>query len=184
MVYLLLADGFEEVEAISPIDILRRADISITTVSLIDDLLVKGGHDIYVKADISISQVDLADMDMLVLPGGGVGVATLAKSQPAMDLIQKAWEAGKIVAAICAAPTLLSKLGFLKDRSLVCHPTVADEIKASGGNLLAGLCSARDGNLITGMAAGTSIDFGLELVAALRGSEAASALRNSIYYQT
>jgi len=183
MVYVLLGEGFEEIEAIAPLDILRRADIEVATVSLTDNLLVTGGHGIAVQADIRLEQMDaksFESMDMLVLPGGGGGVASIANNPAAMDLVKRAWEAGKMLAAICAAPSLLASLDILDGRQVVCHPTVADVVGASGGKIQPDLSVACDHNLITGKAAGASLEFGLELVAALRGREVSNKLHRAI----
>ena len=181
MVYILLGEGFEEIEAIAPLDILRRADIETATVSLTDDLLVNGGHDIKVKADITLSQVDFEKLEMLVLPGGLGGVASIKSSAAAMDLIQKVWNENKKLAAICAAPTILAKLDLLKGLSVTCYPTVSDVIEDAGGTYKSDSV-VHDGNLITGQAAGASIDFGLELVAVIRNREAAEKQRSSMVY--
>jgi len=182
MVYILLGGGFEEIEAVAPVDILRRADIEALTVSLTDDLLVQGGHRIAVQADITLNDVVFEDLEMLVLPGGGGGVESIAGSPAAMDLILRVWNAEKKLAAICAAPALLARLDILSGLTVVSHPVVYEEVKAAGGNLQLELPDVTDGNLTTGKAAGTAIDFGLELVAALRGREAADKMRNAIFY--
>jgi len=183
MVYILLGDGFEEIEAVAPVDILRRADIEAITVSLTDDLLVRGGHGIAVMADITLNEVVFEDLEMLVMPGGVGGVKSIAGSPAAMDLILRVWNAEKKLAAICAAPALLARLDILNGLSVVSHPVVHEEVKASGGNLQPGLSVVTDGNLTTGKAAGTAIDFGLELVAVLRSREAADKMRNAIFYK-
>ena len=183
MVYMLLGGGFEEVEAVAPVDILRRADIEALTVSLTEDLLVRGGHGIAVQADITLDEVVFEDIEMLVLPGGGGGVESIASSPAAMDLILRVWNAGIKLAAICAAPSLLARLDILKGLTVVCHPVVYEEVIAAGGNLRSELSVVTDGNLTTGKAAGTAIDFGLELVAVLRGREAADKMRNTLIYK-
>jgi len=180
MVYMLLADGFEEIEAIAPLDILRRAEIEAGTVSLTSDLYVRGGHDIIVKADIALEQIDFASMEVLVLPGGGVGVDTISGNPEAMDLIMQTWIAGKKIAAICAAPALLATLNILDGRDVICHPSVTDEVAAAGGKVQEGHMVVFDHNLVTGIAAGASIDFGLGLVSALRGKEASELLRGKL----
>ena len=182
MVYMLLGNGFEEIEAIAPLDILRRAGIDVSTVSLTGDLPVRGGHDIAVEADITLDKVDFAPLEMLVLPGGGGGVASIKKTPAAMELIRRATEADKLLAAICAAPSLPAALNLVSGRQVACHPSVYDEVAAAGGILQPELPVVRDNNLITGKAAGASLDFGLELVAALRGKEAAEEIRKSLYY--
>jgi len=180
MVYVLLTDGFEEIEALAPVDLLRRVDVEVTTVSLTDDLLVRGGHDIYVKADITLENVDFDALEMLVLPGGLGGVNTIAETPAAMDLILKVWQAEKRLAAICAAPKLLAKLDIIKGLSVVCHPSVNNEIMNAGGRVLHNKQATCDRNLITGKAAGSSIEFALELVAAMRDRETSEKLRSAI----
>ena len=182
MVYMLLGEGFEEIEAIAPLDLMRRADIEVSTVSLTESLQVQGGHEIILQADITLDEVDIETMDMLVLPGGGGGVESIADSRVAMDLIKRAWKAKKNLAAICAAPSLLAKLDILNGKSVVCHPGVSEKIEAAGGKLNPELPVVNDNNLITGKAAGTAIDFGLELVAALRDRKTSNDLRQEIFY--
>jgi len=180
MVYILLAEGFEEVEAITPGDLLRRVDIDVKTVSITNDLYVKGGHDITVRADITLEQIDFDALEMLVLPGGLGGVNTIKESPAAMELILKVWKADRKLAAICAAPTLLAKLGIIKGLSVVCHPSVGNEIMDAGGRLLHNRQVVCDGNLITGKAAGTSTEFALELIAVMRDSETSEQIRKAI----
>jgi len=180
MVYILFAEGFEEIEAITPVDLLRRVDVEVQTVSLTNDLMVKGGHDISLKADITLEQVDFDALEMLVLPGGLGGVNTIANSPQAMDLIQKVWKAEKMLAAICAAPTLLAKLDIIKGLSVVCHPSVSGEIMNAGGRLIHNKQVVCDGNLITGKAAGSSIEFALELVSTMRDRDTAGQIYHAI----
>jgi len=180
MVYVILAQGFEEIEALTPIDLLRRVDIDVTSVSLTNDLYVQGGHEIIVKADISIDQIDFDALKMLVLPGGLGGVKTMADDPVVMNLILKVFNAGKKLAAICAAPTLLAKLGILKSLSLVCHPSVSNEIMNAGGRLIHNKHAVCDQNLITGKAAGSSLEFALEIITNLLDRETAEQLRCAI----
>ena len=180
MVYILLAEGFEEVEALAPVDLLRRVDIDVATVSLTDGFMVQGGHNINVKADITLKQVDFDALEMLVLPGGLGGVSTIAKTPAAMELIQKVWNAEKKLATICAAPKLLAQLDIINGMSVVCHPSVNNEIMNAGGRVLFNKQATRDRNLITGKAAGSSIEFALELVAAMRDRETSDKLRHAL----
>lgn len=182
MVYMLLGEGFEEIEAIAPLDLLRRVDVDVTTVSLTDDLLVRGGHDIIVQADISLGDVNFDTLEMLVLPGGGSGVNSIANSSDAMDLIFRVWKEKKKLAAICAAPSLLAKSGVLEGLKLVCHPGVSKIVIDAGGILQTECKTFTDENLITGKSAGTSMDFGFELIAALYNRETADNLRSEIFY--
>ena len=180
MVYLLLAEGFEEIEAITPIDLLRRVDVDIAAVSLTNDLMVRGGHDIFVKADITLKQVDFDALEMLVLPGGLGGVNSISNCPEAMDLIRKVWDAEKLIAAICAAPTLLAKLDIIKGMSMVCHPSAGTEIINAGGRLLHNKQVACDRSLITGKAAGSSTEFALELIAVMSDRDTSDQIRFSI----
>ena len=180
MIYILLAEGFEEMEALAPVDLLRRVDIDVVTVSLTDDLTVQGGHNISVKADITLDNVDFDALEMLVLPGGLGGVNTIAKNPVAMELIQKVWSAEKKLAAICAAPKLLVELGILNGMSVVCHPSINNEVMNAGGIVLFNKQVTRDQHLITGKAAGSSIEFALELVAEMRNRETADNLRHAL----
>jgi len=175
-----LAEGFEEMEALAPVDLLRRVDIDVATVSLTDELMVQGGHNISVKADVILEQVDFDTLEMLVVPGGLGGVNTIAKTPAAMELIQRVWNAEIKLAAICAAPKLLAELGIINGMSVVCHPSVNNEIMNAGGRVLFNKQATCDQNLITGKAAGSSIEFALELIAAMRDRETADKLRHAL----
>ena len=119
MVYVLLGTGFEETEAIAPIDILRRAGVPTMTVGL-NGKIITGGHGIGVEADITVDEMDLTDLDMIVLPGGLGGVASIRGCQAALDAVSFAWANGKFVAAICAGPTVLSDLGITDGKHATC----------------------------------------------------------------
>ena len=177
MVYILLAPGFEEMEALAPADLLRRAGLDVALVSLEGDF-VPGGHNIIVKADMELSQVRLEDMQMLVLPGGGVGVTNLGNDERVENLVKQAHEQGKTLCAICAAPSLLSKWGLLEGKKAVCYPTWSDRIPDA--HYLPGEKLAQDGSIVTGQAAGTSFEFGLKLIEILSGSETADRIRKEI----
>ena len=177
MVYILLAPGFEEMEALAPADLLRRAGIEVALVSP-EGEFVPGGHNIVVKADMELSQVRLEDMQMLVLPGGGVGVTNLGNDERVENLVKQAHEQGKTLCAICAAPSLLSKWGLLEGKKAVCYPTWSDRIPDA--HYLPGEKLAQDGSIVTGQAAGTSFEFGLKLIEILSGSETADRIRKEI----
>ena len=181
MVYVLLASGFEEIEAITPVDLLRRIDVDVMTVSLTDDLMVQGGHGIYIKADITIKQVDFDALTLLILPGGLGGVNTIADTPAAMDLISKTWNAEKMLAAICAAPKLLASLDIIKGMSVVCHPSINNDVMNAGGRLIHNKHAVCDRNLVTGKAAASSFDFSLEIVAAIRNRETSDRLRAELF---
>lgn len=173
MVYVLLGTGFEEVEAITPVDLLRRADIPVTTVG-ISGKTVFGGHNIGIEADITLDEMDPADLEMIVLPGGLGGVASVRASQKAMGMLRWAWDNKKFVAAICAGPTVLADLGITNHRTATCYPGCEDGM---GQAILASdVPCIRDGMLITGTSAGCAVPFGLMLVAALKGQPAANTV--------
>ena len=161
MVYILLAPGFEEAEALVPADLLRRGGVETALVST-DGAMVAGGRQITIKADLTLDQVELDRADMLVLPGGGVGVQKLGQEPTVEKLVREAAKRGIPLAAICAAPTLLGRWGLLEGRRAVCYPGPA--------------------TLITAQAAGSAFDFGLALVEYLAGRERAEEVRASICY--
>ena len=175
MVYVLLGNGFEEVEAITAIDYLRRAKISVTTVG-IGGREITGGHGIPVLADIEIGQMDLTDLDMIVLPGGLGGVAAISGCEQATQAIRFAWENDKFVAAICAAPTILARLGLLKEHTATCYPSRVAEL----GSAYRDADVVIDPPYLTARAAGQAGEFALRLIEALRGSEAAEAVAKAV----
>ena len=177
MVYVLLGTGFEEVEAIAPVDLMRRAGISVLTVG-ITGKTVYGGHNIGIEADITIDQMDLTDLEMIVLPGGLGGVASARASQAALDAIRFAWENGKFVAAICAGPTVLADLHITDGKNATCYPGC--ESGMGEANMLSQQACVRDGNLITGTSAGCAVPFGLALIEALKGPETANIIAQQI----
>lgn len=180
MVYVLLGEGFEEAEAIVPIDLLRRAGVSVSLVGL-DSLSVTGGQGITLQADCLLSQIDEEAMELLMLPGGTRGVDSIYNNPFAMALIQRACDKGVWVGAICAAPTLLTPLGVLDRRQAVCYPSLSEAMGSAVVNQEASVVV--DGRFITARAAGASFDFGLAMITALRGAEVAIAIQRSVYYK-
>lgn len=176
MVYMLLGTGFEETEAIAPLDLLRRAGVEVLTVG-INGNIVKGSHGIGVEADISLNEMDLTNMDMIILPGGLGGVASIRASQEAMDAVRFAWENGKYTAAICAGPTVLADLGITNGKNATCYPGCEGGM---GSANMVHAAAVTDGRLITGTSAGCAIAFGLALIAVLKGEEAAAAIEKQI----
>ena len=170
MVYLLLGTGFEETEAITPLDLLRRAGVEVQTVGL-NGKTVYGGHGIGVEADIEIHQLDLSAMEMIILPGGLGGVASCRACPAAMEALQYAWDNGKFVAAICAGPTVLADLGITAGMNATCYPGC--ESGMGSAIMIEDAAAVTDENLITGTSAGCAIPFGLSLIEALKGEEEA-----------
>lgn len=176
-VYMLLGTGFEETEAIVPLDILRRAGVTALTVG-VDAKTVYGGHGIGVEADITLAEMDLTNMDMIVLPGGLGGVASVRASAPAMAALKFAWENNKFVAAICAGPTVLADLGITNGKNATCYPGC--ESGMGNAKMIADAACVRDGQLITGTSAGCAVKFGLALVETLLGEAAANTVAQQI----
>jgi 4-methyl-5(b-hydroxyethyl)-thiazole monophosphate biosynthesis len=176
MVYVLLGKGFEETEAIAPVDLLRRADIPVLTVG-IDEKVIEGSHKISVVADITLGEMDLTQMDMLVLPGGLGGVASVRANQSALDALRFAWENDKYVAAICAGPTVLADLGITNGKHAVCYPGCEENM---GSAIVEIKPCLQDGKLITGASAGCATQFGLSLIRALRGEDDAKTVADQI----
>ena len=177
MVYVFLAEGFEEMEAIAPLDLLRRAGVDVLTVG-VTGKTVFGSHNIGIEADIRIDEMDLTNLEMIILPGGLGGVASARASKPALDALQFAWDNDKFVAAICAGPTVLADLGITDGKNATCFP--ACENAMGNANVISDAASVRDGKLITGPSAGCAIPFGLALIEALKGKEAADAIARQI----
>ena len=177
MVYVLLGTGFEEVEAIAPVDLMRRAGIQVLTVG-VEGKSVTGSHGITVEADITLGEMDLTDLEMIVLPGGLGGVATVRNSPQALDALRFGWENGKFVAAICAGPTVLAALGITDGREATCYPGC--EAGMGRANTRSDVPCIRDGNLITGASAGCAIPFGLALIEALKGADEARRIGQQI----
>ena len=176
MVYMLLGTGFEETEAIAPLDLLRRAGVQAATVG-INGKVVYGSHKIGIEADMEIGEMDLTNLDMIVLPGGLGGVASIKASQPALEAVRFAWENGKYVAAICAGPTILAQLGITDGKNVTCYPGCESQMGTAN---MVQAAAVTDGKVITGTSAGCAVPFGLALIAALKGQEAADAIAKQI----
>ena len=180
MVYILLATGFEEAEALIPADLLRRAGID-TALAALEGEFVEGGHGITVKADLPLEAVKPEQGDMIVLPGGALGYRNLGASPAVEELVKTAAADGLWVAAICAAPTLLGRWGLLEGKKAMCYPGMEGQL--TGAWVPAEIPVIRDGNIITSRGAGTAFDFGLKLVEVLAGSEKAAEVGSSVCYR-
>jgi len=174
---VVLADGFEEVEAVTVIDLLRRAEVKVTILGL-DGVEVRGAHDMWVRADQMFRGFS-EPFDALVLPGGGPGTKRLAEAVEVLELVSQSYEQGLICAAICAAPTVFAKAGILGGKKAVCYPGCEDKMDDA---VISEDAVVVDGNIITSRAAGTAIPFALELIYALMGEEVEENVRSSILY--
>lgn len=161
MLYMLLAEGFEETEAIAALDIIRRADMKIQTVGVGDDYFVTSSHGVCVKVDISIDKIDKNFIDGIILPGGMPGTLNIQNSEKAVEIIKYCNENKKLIAAICAAPMVLGELGILKGRNVTCFPGYEDSLE--GANVTDDYITV-DRNIITARGAGVSIRFGAAVV--------------------
>jgi 4-methyl-5(b-hydroxyethyl)-thiazole monophosphate biosynthesis len=179
-VLILLADGFEEIEAITTVDILRRADLEVTTAG-VGKPNVTGAHGLEVKSDSEIGSCKDVP-DAIVLPGGMPGVNNLAASKDVNDLIKKAHEGGKIIAAICAAPSyVLAPTGVIDGKEVTCYPGCEDLLK--GKAKFVDKKVVVDGNIITSKGPGTASDFALKIVETLMGESAKEEVRNRTLYE-
>ena len=177
MYYMLLGTGFEETEAIAPLDLLRRAGVEVATVCL-NGKVIYGSHGIGITADLEIGEMDLTKMEGIILPGGLGGVASIRACREAMDAIHFAWKNGKFVAAICAGPTVLADLGITDGKHATCYPGCEDGM---GSALMEpNAAVVRDGRLITGTSAGCAVPFGLALIEAIKGKEEADRIAAQI----
>lgn len=176
MIYMFLADGFEEVEALTPLDLLRRAGAEIATVG-IQGSTATGSHGITVACDITADEMDLSAADMLILPGGMPGSKNLDACEYVDRAIAEVHEKGGRLAAICAAPFILGRRGLLVGKHAVCYPGFEGELRGAVISEKAGVVT--DGNITTAKGMGVAFEFGIELVRALYGEEKAKAVSDA-----
>ena len=181
-VAVFIADGSEEVEAITPVDLLRRAKVDVDVVSIMPTLEISASRDIKITADKLIGDIDFDEYDLLVLPGGVRGTNNLNACEVLKMQIVRFNDQGKGIAAICAAPTVFAGLGILNGKTSTCNPGFWEELRANGANVIEDSKVVVNGNIITSQAMGTSVDFGLALVGFLCGEEEKEALRTNIRF--
>lgn len=176
MVFVFLAPGFEESEAICPIDILRRAELDVVTVSISDDREVTGAHGITVKADVSLAQLPVCHPEAIVLPGGMPGTLNLEASVALRERVRQAYDEGAYICAICAAPMILGKMGLLEGKKATCYPGFEQHLAGAtvGGRV------QKDKNIITACGMGAANEFGLAIVEALKGAAVAGKIKEAI----
>lgn len=166
MTYVMLANGFEEVEALTAVDIIRRANKEVSTVSVTPTLKVEGAHGITVMADKTIEEVSLTDADMVVLPGGMPGALNLRNCVKLCNALEKRASANLKIAAICAAPFILGELGILRGKRATCYPGFENKLD---GAEVTGAMVEQDGNIITGKGPAAAMDFALTIAEVLAG---------------
>ena len=179
MVLVFLADGFEEIEALTTVDVLRRAELEVVTVG-IGDKLIRGAHGILVGTDTDDSRIPTKDLQAVVLPGGMPGTLNLEKSPIVMASVRYCLDNSIYVAAICAAPSILGHIGALKGCTATCFPGFEKELE---GASLSSQPVCVSGRIITGKGAGVAVDFALRIVAELCGSQKSAAIKKSIQCQ-
>ncbi len=176
-IYLFLADGFEEMEAFASVDVLRRAGLKVAIVSVTPGEIVKGTHGISVLCDKNIENCDFYDLEMVLLPGGMPGAATLAECEELHKLLLRVDHRKKPIAAICAAPMVLGKLGLLKGKRATCYPGFEHHLE--GANYTAAMVE-KDDNIITGKGPGAAFLFALAIVEHLLGKEKVEELKGEM----
>lgn len=177
---IFFAEGYEEIEALTVVDICRRCGLTIDMVSVTEARQVKGAHGIVVETDKTYSQTDFDAYDMLVLPGGGEGTRNLEACSELMEQVDAFYKAGKYIAAICAAPSIFGHRGILKGRRACSYPTFESHLE--GAVVTAGPVEI-DGNVITSRGMGTSIPFALAIAGVFCGQEKADEMAEAIVYQ-
>ncbi|MDR1131466.1 MAG: DJ-1/PfpI family protein [Oscillospiraceae bacterium] len=180
MVYIILGEGFEEIEAVAPCDILRRGGVEVRLAAVGGGKAVKGAHGIALAADISAADIVPAKGDMLIIPGGMDGVRTIKADEDARQLIGRAAREGARLSAICAGPAVLAALGLTRGRHITCYP--GTEGLMDGAVCQTDSAVVSDGELTTGRAPGAAIDFGLALLARLKGGAAADEVKKDLVY--
>lgn len=178
-VYVFLATGFEEIEAVATIDLLRRAGLSCVIVSVEETLNVSGAHNVCVCADKHISQVSINEAEAIILPGGLPGVTNLNDCAQLRELVASAQQSGILVAAICAAPMILGQLGILEGKRATTYPSFEPHLK---GYIPSAQGVQIDGSVITATSAGFTFDFALAIITHLLGEEAAASVASGIIY--
>ena len=180
MIYVFLATGFEDIEAIAPVDIMRRAGLEVQTVSITGEEIVTSAHGVGIASDLLLSDVNFSSAEMLVLPGGLPGSTNLDACKPLTEAIKRHFESGGPIAAICAAPLVYGHLGLLKGRRATCYPGVERELK--GATYTAAIVE-RDGNIITGKGPAAAFEFGYTIVDYFLGEGASQPLRQGMIYK-
>ncbi len=175
---MLFASGFEEVEALMTADLLRRAEVDVILTSINGDQRVTGAHGFELTMDRGIQDLNRSELAGVILPGGMPGTNYLAESSEVSSVLEELSAAGKILAAICAAPTVLGKYGYLKGKKATCYPGMEEGL--TGAKVITDQKVVKDGNVITSRGVGTAMEFGLALVEELVSKERADLMREQI----
>ena len=175
--YVFFADGFEEIEAFTCVDVMRRAGLNVEMVSVTPDEIVTGAHDVPVLCDCNVVNCDFFDADLVLLPGGMPGAATLDKCEELRKLLLRFAEEQKPIAAICAAPMVLGKLGLLKGKKATCYPDFEQYLEGAD---CTGAPVERDGNIITGKSPAAAMEFALTIIDLILGKQKVQELKEAM----
>ena len=177
---VFFANGYEEIEALTVVDLTRRAGIETWMVSITQEKSVTGSHGISVSMDKTLEEVDFEQVDMIVLPGGMPGTLNLEACGPLMEKVKEFDKAGKYISAICAAPTVFGHLGLLNGKKACCYPSMEDGLV---GAEVTYESTAMADHILTSRGMGTAIDFGLQIIARFQGQDAAEDMAKKIVYK-
>lgn len=181
MVYVFLATGFEEIEAVAPLDILRKSGVDVTTVAVGENKVVSGNVRIPITADIMDNELDFSTISAVIIPGGYGGAKRLAKSGVVLKAVRYCYENGGVVGAICAGPSVLAKAGILSGKTITCYPGVEEWFKEVDVKVLSD-CVVKDGKIITAIGPGAALEFGYTLVSELLEKKSSDVLKKSMCY--
>ena len=177
---IFLAKGFEDCEALITIDMLRRASVEVDSVSITDDLRVTASHGVTMFADRLWKDIDPGEYDVLILPGGRVGTENLEAFKPLISAVEEHWKCGRLICAICAAPSILGHLGILKGRHYTCFPSFASD---EYGGIYEMELAVEDGNVITGRGMGATIEFARTIIRRLTDEKTMKKLEYGMQYE-
>lgn len=179
-VVMTFADGFEMVEALTVVDILRRGGVEILMCSITDDLLLTSAHQVKIQMDGFLKDIDINTVDGIILPGGMPGTTNLANSTLVCDWVKQLNAEKKLVAAICAAPTVLGKCGILADKKATCYPTHEKDLNAR--EVINSQMVVVDENVVTSRGMATAMEFGFKLLSILTDDETSQKIRESVIF--
>lgn len=180
-VYEFLADGFEDIEALGPVDVLRRGGIEVKTVSISNSLMVESAHGVQVKADLLFADADLSDADLLLIPGGMPGAKNIDEHEGVRRAVTRQAESGKLVGAICAGPMVLGHLGLLRGKRATCYPGFEGELE--GADYTAEQFTV-DGNIVTGKGPGATLDYAYALLGLFKPERVVEEMKKGMMYKS
>ncbi len=180
MVYEFLANGFEETEAITPVDLLVRGGLEVKLVSVTGEKMVTGSHGFKIEADLLFEEADFGNAELVILPGGMPGTNNLGAHKGLVNLLKERNERKERIAAICAAPMVFARNGILDEKKAICYPGCESELSKA---LIQDAKVVTDGHITTGMGPGTAMDFGIELLKLLKGEEISDQVAKAFLFK-